>query len=84
MTKAQRVAGGETDRKALDGIVTETVAWAVQFTKDGGCTGDPIGIAMDAHGEGLADKLGHGFDRDLLDVWEGKCRAAYTEALSAE
>ena len=77
MTTEKRKAERAADRIALDGIVQETVEWALQLRKDGGCTGDPIGIAMDAHGEGLADKLGHGFDRDLLDEWETKCRAAY-------
>jgi hypothetical protein len=81
MTKAQRQEEREADRIALEGIVQETVAWAVQLTKDGGAVGDPIGIAMDAHGGGLADKHGHGFDRDLLDEWEQKCRAAYAEAM---
>jgi hypothetical protein len=34
---------------------------------------------MNAHSESLADALGHGLDRDLLEAWERKCRAAYTE-----
>ena len=76
-----RNAEREADRKALDGIIEETVEWALQLRADGGCISDPIELSMNAGGESLANRLGHGFDRDVIDAWEEKCRAAYRKAV---
>jgi len=73
MTKAQRKAEREADVKALDEVTAETIRWA----KELGGTQRDLGISLSANGETLANKLGHGFDEDVLEAWEAKVKVAF-------
>ena len=76
MTKAERKAAREADVKALDAITADTIQWAEQL----GGTERELGISMCANGETLADKLGHGFDTDVIEAWEAKVTAQFRAA----
>ncbi len=73
MTKAERKAEREADAAALDEITAETIRWAKEL---GGSARD-LGISLDANGEAVASRLGHGFDRDVLEAWEAKVKVAF-------
>ena len=83
--KKNKKAEREADRAALEGIVNQTVDYALSLRESGRdeFISQNINIAMDAEGEGLADRLGHGFERADIDGWETVCRAAYAQRLAS-
>ncbi len=79
MPKPTYMEQRHADQKALDGIIDQTVDFAMTLREHGGYTHAPIDLACAAESEGLADRLGHGFDGPDLSDWERVCRLAYQE-----